>query len=83
MLDRTSLTFPNDTSVMQQMCVTVTLMLTLATPYIFHGSNVNMIILDNDDFFIRLTLLIILFGSLLLQAIVLWLVFNTLCNCCF
>ena len=54
MLDRTALTFPNDTSVMQQMCVMVTVMVTLATPDIFHGSNVNMIILDNDDFFIRL-----------------------------
>ena len=50
MLDRTSLTFPNGTSLMQQMCVMVTVIVTLATPDVFHGcSNVNMIILDNDD----------------------------------
>ena len=52
------------------MCVMVTVMVTLATPDIFHGSNLNIIILDNADFFIRLTLLIILFSSLLLLAIV-------------
>ena len=61
MLDRTFLTFLNGTSVMQQMCVTITVIVTLATPDIFHGSNVNMIILDNDNFFIRLHYLVLYF----------------------
>ena len=53
MLDRTSLTFLNGASVMQQICVTVTVFITLAIPDIFQGcSNVNMTILDNDDLFL-------------------------------